>query len=100
MEQDVLTSEQLDEEWIHALRVIALEEKEPPLGMLSRMEAGIARPARLSGQASAVAASVAFIVCSFAYTTLFGIDLTGALALASLCGGYGVSLRWLLEPVA
>ncbi len=93
-----LPDEQSDEELIRALQTLATEEIEPPLGMLSRLEAGVAQPERLSGQAAAVAASVAFIVCGYTYTMLFGMDVAGAVALATACGCYGLSLRWLLDP--
>lgn len=99
MQQDLVTlNEPSDDDLLLALRSLAQEELEPPLGMLSRLEAGLNRPERLSGQASTVVASVAFIVCGYAYTQLFGMDLAGAATLATACGCYGFSLRWLLDP--
>jgi len=99
MQQDLVAlSEGSDDELLLALRELAQEEIEPPLGMISRLEAGLNRPERLSGQASTVVASVAFIVCGYAYTTLVGMDFAGVAALAAACGCYGLSLRWLLDP--
>ncbi|MEZ4414280.1 MAG: hypothetical protein R3E10_00850 [Gemmatimonadota bacterium] len=90
-----------DEELLFALQRLAREEASLPLGMISRLEAGVVRAQRasatLSADAAAVMASLVFVVGSLVYDDVFSVAFSAALAAAS--GLYAYSLRWILAPV-
>ncbi|MCA9738182.1 MAG: hypothetical protein R3E98_03475 [Gemmatimonadota bacterium] len=89
-----------DEELVLALRELAREEAPLPLGMVSRLEAGVnaarGRSQGISADAATVIASVVFVVASITYMDFFSIGFAVTLAAAS--GLYGFSLKWILNP--